>query len=76
MNFHVAPQKRSNGLKSYDLGGQLITPQGVITRPGNMSFNKAIFARIVWHVATHILQVVFFNSRQKSQLSYDLNASN
>ena len=48
-----------------------------------MSCNKAIFARVVLHetcdtilLKLHILLVVFFNSRQKSRLSYDHNAPN
>ena len=43
--------KKSNGVESHDLGGQLIPQRQEITRAGNGSGNEAIFARVEWHVA-------------------------
>lgn len=37
MIFRVVPQKKSNGVKSYDLGGQLISPNLKSMRPENFS---------------------------------------
>ena len=57
-----SPTKKSNGVKSHDLGDQLISPRREITRPGNGSCNKAIFARVVWHVAPSFLNHVLSKS--------------
>ena len=77
--FRLAPLKMSNGVKSHDLGGQLISPRRKIMRPGNVSCNKAIFSRIVWHVAPFCWSHTFSKSyssiaSKKSRLSYDHNA--
>ena len=44
-------EQKSNGIKSHDLGDQLISLLREITQPGSVFCNKAIFARVVWHVA-------------------------
>ena len=41
----------ANGVKTYGIGGQLISPQSEISRPGNGSCDKAILDRVVRHVA-------------------------
>ena len=60
--FRVAPQIKSNGVKSNDLGEQLISPRREIMRPGIVSCNKAIFARIVWQVRPSCWNYIFSNS--------------
>ena len=71
-----SPTKKSNGVKSHDLGGQLISPWREITQPGNVSFNKAKFARVVWHVAPSSWNHIFSKSHSsisgKTKVSYHM----
>ena len=46
-----SPTKKPVNVKAHNLGVQLISPRREITRPGNVSCNKAIFALVVLHVA-------------------------
>ena len=57
--IRVASQKRSNGAKAHNLAGQLILSRREITRPGNVSCIKAMFARVVWHVAPFCWNHIF-----------------
>ncbi|GFU84291.1 hypothetical protein TNCV_3306941 [Trichonephila clavipes] len=45
--LYIAPQKKSSGVKSQDLGGQFTGPKREIRRSPNVSFNKSIGARAV-----------------------------
>ena len=70
------PKKKCNGVKSYGLGGQLISPRREIIRPRNISWNKAIFARVVGHMVpscwNHIFSKTYsWIAEKKCLLSYD-----
>ena len=65
--------KESNGVKSHDLGRQLISPRREITLP---YFSNAIFARVVWFLASsccnHISSKSYSSIRdKKNRLSYN-----
>ncbi|GFT09505.1 adhesion G protein-coupled receptor B2 [Trichonephila clavipes] len=45
--LYIAPQKKSSGVKSQDLGGQFTGPKREIKLSPNVSFNKSIVARAV-----------------------------
>ena len=65
-----SPTKKSNGVKSHELGIQLISLIHEITRPGNVLAIKRYSLELpgIWHrlVKTTHFHVVFFNSRQKT----------
>ena len=46
----------------HNLGGQLKSPWREIRRLGNVSCNKAVFARVVWHVVPSCWNHIFSNS--------------
>ena len=71
--FGVATQKKSNSVKSHDLGSQLISPRRGIMR--------ALFAPVMWQVALFCWNHKFSKSysliaNKNSRLSCDHNAPN
>lgn len=47
----IPAKKKSDGAKSYDLGGQLTSPLRELMQPVNFSHNSPIVSPDMWHVA-------------------------
>ena len=70
-----SPTKKSNGVESHDLGGQLISPRWEITRPRKVFCNKAVFAQVVLHATLSCWNHIFprsYSSNSSKKVGYHM----